>query len=46
MSQRKKSNTSFLLQGSILAAASLLSRIIGMFSRLPVTNSIGDVGND
>ena len=46
MSQRKKSNTSFLLQGSILAAASLLSRIIGMFYRLPVTNIIGDVGND
>lgn len=46
MSQRKKSNTGFLLQGSILAAASLISRIIGMFYRLPVTNIIGDVGND
>lgn len=46
MSQRKKSNTSFLLQGSILAVASLLSRVIGMFYRLPVTNIIGDVGND
>ncbi|MCM1258100.1 MAG: polysaccharide biosynthesis protein [Roseburia sp.] len=46
MSQRKKSSTSFLLQGSILAVASLLSRVIGMFYRLPVTNIIGDVGND
>jgi len=46
MSQRKKSNTSFLLQGSILAAASLISRVIGMLYRLPVTNIIGDVGND
>ena len=33
------------MQGGILAAASLISRIIGMLYRLPVTNIIGDQGN-
>ncbi len=33
------------MQGGILAAASIISRIIGMLYRLPVTNIIGDQGN-
>lgn len=40
---RVRSN--YIMQGSILAAASIISRIIGMLYRLPVTNIIGDQGN-
>lgn len=32
----------FLKQGSILAAASILVRLIGMFYRIPLANIIGD----
>ena len=35
----------FLKQGSILAAASILVRLIGMFYRIPLANIIGDAGN-
>ena len=31
----KKSSTSFLVQGSILAMASIISRIIGLVYRIP-----------
>ena len=41
---RKKNNNSFLLQGSILAAASLIVRIIGLFYRIPMQRIIGDEG--
>lgn len=41
--RKKKSN--FLVQGSILAVASIISRIIGMIYRIPLTGIIGDVGN-
>ena len=34
------------MQGSILAIASIVSRIIGLLNRLPVTNIITDHGND
>ena len=34
------------MQGGILAAASIISRIIGMLYRIPVTNIIGDQGNN
>ena len=44
--QNKKSSTSFLVQGSILAIASIVSRIIGLIYRIPLTNIIGDTGND
>jgi stage V sporulation protein B len=44
MGTSKKSNN-FLVQGSILAAASILSRLIGMLYRIPLTNIIGDEGN-
>ena len=43
-SSKKKSN--FLVQGSILAAASIISRIIGLLYRLPMTDIIGDTGNN
>lgn len=42
----KKSSTSFLVQGSILAMASIISRIIGLVYRIPLTAIIGDTGND
>lgn len=34
------------MQGGILAAASIISRLIGMIYRIPVTNIITDHGND
>lgn len=40
------SRTGFLVQGTILAVASLISRIIGLIYRIPLTNIIGDAGND
>ena len=43
--QKKKSKaTSFLIQGSILAVAGILVRIIGMVYRIPLTNTIGEKG--
>ncbi len=41
-----KRDSNFLVQGSILAAASIISRIIGLLYRLPMTNIIGDTGNN
>ncbi len=43
MGTGKKSN-SFLVQGSILAAASIIVRLIGLLYRIPLTNIIGDEG--
>ncbi len=43
MKQKKKSN--FIMQGSILAAAGILSRIIGIARRFPMEHIIGDKGN-
>lgn len=43
MASQEKSNH-FLVQGSILAAASLLVRIIGLIYRIPMTRIIGDEG--
>lgn len=45
MSSNKKSNSNFIVQGSILAMASIISRIIGLIYRIPLTAIIGDVGN-
>ena len=42
----KRSDTGFLVQGSILAAASIISRIVGLIYRLPMTAIIGKRGND
>lgn len=40
---RKKSN--YIVQGSILAVASILVRVIGLVYRVPVTRILGPVGN-
>ena len=45
MANSKKSGSNFLVQGSILAIASIVSRIIGLIYRIPMTNTIGDLGN-
>lgn len=42
----RKNGTGFLMQGSILAIASIISRIIGLIYRIPMTDIIGDAGND
>lgn len=44
-STKKRSGNSFLIHGSILAMASLISRLIGLVYRIPMTNIIGDAGN-
>lgn len=46
MGSTKKKGTNFLVQGSILAMASIISRIIGLIYRIPMTDIIGDIGND
>ncbi|MCM1282221.1 MAG: polysaccharide biosynthesis protein [Roseburia sp.] len=46
MGKSKQSGTNFLVQGSILAIASIISRIIGLIYRIPMTAIIGDVGNN
>lgn len=43
---KKKTESNVLVQGTILAAASLISRIIGLLYNIPLTNIIGDKGND
>lgn len=45
MSKSKKNGANFLVQGSILAMASIISRIIGLIYRIPMTDVIGDLGN-
>ena len=40
----KKKGQNFLVQGSILAAASIVSRLIGLIYRVPLTNIIKDTG--
>ncbi|MBQ5431784.1 MAG: polysaccharide biosynthesis protein [Lachnospiraceae bacterium] len=42
----KKSDTNFLMQGSILAVASIISRIVGLIYRMPLKGIIGKVGNN
>ncbi len=39
--KKKKKSNNFLVQGSILAAAGILVRIIGMVYRIPMQNKIG-----
>jgi stage V sporulation protein B len=45
MDSRKKNSNNFIIQGGILAIASLFSRVIGLLYRIPLTNIIGDEGN-
>lgn len=42
---KKKGGGGFIKQAAILAAASLLVRLLGFIYRLPLTNMIGDEGN-
>lgn len=44
--QIKRSDTAFLMHGSLLAAASIISRIVGLLYRIPMTAIIGKRGND
>lgn len=49
MANRNKNRTknqNFLLQGGVLASAAILGRIIGLIYRIPLTNIIGDLGNN
>jgi len=46
MENKKRSKGSdYLVQGSILAAAGILVRMIGLIYRVPITNILGDEGN-
>ncbi len=45
MKQNEKRN-SFIIQGSILAFAGILVRVIGLIYRIPLTRILGDTGND
>lgn len=42
---KKKNTNNFIVQGGILALASILVRIIGLVYRIPMTAIIGDRGN-
>ena len=44
-SSKENTATGFLKQGSILAVASIMVRVIGMIYRIPMANIIGDEGN-
>lgn len=41
----RKAGPNFIVQGSILAAAGIIVRLIGMLYRIPLANYIGDEGN-
>lgn len=44
MSEGQKKNNSFLLQGMILAVAGIITRLIGIAYRIPLTNILGEEG--
>ncbi len=46
MADSKNRTNSILVQGSILAIASFISRIVGLIYRVPLTAIIGKTGND
>ncbi len=43
--KNRKKGSNYIVQGSILAVASILVRIIGLAYRIPVTRILGPVGN-
>lgn len=45
MTAARNKGSSFLVQGSILAATSLIVRLIGLIYRIPLINIIGNEGN-
>lgn len=42
--QQKRKEKNFLVQGSILAIAGVITKIIGLVYRIPLTNIVGDEG--
>ncbi|KAB1439582.1 putative polysaccharide biosynthesis protein [Candidatus Galacturonibacter soehngenii] len=42
---KRRSESNFIIQGSILAIASVICRLIGIIYRIPLTNIIGNEGN-
>jgi stage V sporulation protein B len=46
MPDRESKSKSIIVQGTILAAASFISRIVGLLYRVPLTRIIGKRGND
>ncbi|MDO5572380.1 MAG: polysaccharide biosynthesis protein [bacterium] len=44
-SQGNSRRSNFIVQGGILATAGIISRLIGLLYRVPLTNIIGDEGN-
>ena len=43
--EQKSNSKNYLVQGSILAVASIIAKIIGMIYRFPLTNTLGNEGN-
>ena len=43
--EKKENKSNYLVQGTILAVASIIARVIGMIYRIPLTNILGDEGN-
>ena len=43
--EKKLNSKNYLVQGSILAVASIIAKIIGMIYRFPLTNTLGNEGN-
>ncbi len=44
MAENKPQNSNFIVQGTVLAVAGIISRIIGFIYRIPLQNTIGDAG--
>ena len=44
MSRKKKNSSNFLVQGSILAVAGIIVRVIGLVYRVPLQNILGPTG--
>lgn len=42
--KEKNSNSNFLVQGTILAAAAIIAKVIGMVYRIPLSRILGDEG--
>lgn len=42
---KRRSESNFIIQGSILAVTSVICRLIGIIYRIPLTNIIGNEGN-
>lgn len=45
MSKKQSNNSNYIIQGAILASASIVVRMIGLLYRIPLGRIIGDVGN-